>query len=488
MILIKKAFMEQNDRSFSDIKTKTLSDCDEEEKNTRLELIRAQISPILEKIKWRCQPLKRDPQFPSGRPLLPDQKLGWSNLVFIRTTDFPPQINERKQLLDLPTSLESSGTNYYGRRTQHFTLNHKVASHMMGNWEGTPLLYVIPGKSMVQQNGKPECLLAVDTFYVGGTVLPEGSVIIINKNFQLDIPEEIKNKYFIIYRDEWMTHEEILGIVFNYLQITKIEASEHEAVTENFPQLLEKFRKKEKIPMATHHNWTWPKALDDFLNELALGEPERAMSIFYLFGKSVQAEPGQAMPRKQQIILAKELASILAISPDEYVAFLAQSKSVRSHDPNQVMTEVSDHIKHLFADTETVNELKRKFTEAQKKIVQYICFALLAKKNIYGNEHSIDDSFLIVLVKEIKKEAFGKFGLTLMREDIDLPIACTQCNWGFITYLSPKEIIEQYKKRFYCPICNSPTYKGMAWQMFVNLKKDRNSEKNRSNNLHDSAP
>ncbi|MFH1863797.1 MAG: hypothetical protein ABIJ85_02735 [bacterium] len=66
---------------------------------------------------------------------------------------------------EIPTTADATGYEHV-RNTIHITLNHKVRSHLGGNWEMTP--YTIVGRfdQMLKENGKPRGIDLYDTWWV----------------------------------------------------------------------------------------------------------------------------------------------------------------------------------------------------------------------------------------------------------------------------------------------------------------------------------
>ncbi len=67
------------------------------------------------------------------------------------------------------------------RDTVHFSLNHHVAGHMYGSWDGAPYVVISSLGDMMETNGKPASLNTVDTYFEAtpgtGVKLPESTWI-----------------------------------------------------------------------------------------------------------------------------------------------------------------------------------------------------------------------------------------------------------------------------------------------------------------------
>lgn len=88
------------------------------------------------------------------------------------------------------------------RTTVHFTLNHHVTSHMMGNWTDAEFVLFCPVEAAIEQNGIPYSLLGVDTFFVlppgENCRLPAGRTQLLKKG---PLPDDLV--VFKVSDDEW---------------------------------------------------------------------------------------------------------------------------------------------------------------------------------------------------------------------------------------------------------------------------------------------
>lgn len=66
---------------------------------------------------------------------------------------------------EIPTTFDVTNGRIL-RNSIHTALNHKVESHMYGSWENAPYTIVAPIDAMIQQNGLPEVLNSVDTWWL----------------------------------------------------------------------------------------------------------------------------------------------------------------------------------------------------------------------------------------------------------------------------------------------------------------------------------
>jgi len=107
------------------------------------------------------------------------EALELKELVAVHATRYLPQ--RGADYLEILTTFEGSGWQI-PRDTIHFALNHEVAPHMYGSWEGVPYVVISPLEKMIKVNGKPTVLNTVDTFWEVGPgkrlVLPENTAMV----------------------------------------------------------------------------------------------------------------------------------------------------------------------------------------------------------------------------------------------------------------------------------------------------------------------
>jgi hypothetical protein len=105
-------------------------------------------------------------------------KLG--ELVAVHATSYLPQRNKEGRF-EISTTFEGSDGQVL-RNTIHFALNHLVAAHMSGTWEGVPYVVIAPLDDTLKMNGKPTNLNTVDTFWEVGLekklVLPSNTTVV----------------------------------------------------------------------------------------------------------------------------------------------------------------------------------------------------------------------------------------------------------------------------------------------------------------------
>ena len=102
------------------------------------------------------------------------------NWFLVHVTKYMPRLADNGELF-IPTT--AMATNFeIPRSTVHFALNHIVAGHLEGNWDGAPYVVVAPYMSMVEKNGNPEYVALADTWFSPnpdrGMILPNGARVV----------------------------------------------------------------------------------------------------------------------------------------------------------------------------------------------------------------------------------------------------------------------------------------------------------------------
>lgn len=110
------------------------------------------------------------------------QEITAENIAFVRTTDYlPPEIDGARTVLTAFNATRNDKNPVF-RLTSHWTANHVVHNHSMGEFEGRNVTIIAPAVEMLKENGIPEAMLPVDTFWNNDIRLPENSVIITYEN------------------------------------------------------------------------------------------------------------------------------------------------------------------------------------------------------------------------------------------------------------------------------------------------------------------
>lgn len=104
-----------------------------------------------------------------GEPLSDAELEIMKNAHFIAvhtTPTLPKRINEHGDLGIFPSGeYELGEQTHYPRETIHWSLNHAVDSHMMGDFKGRRITIVDPLDELTRTNGAPNVLFGVDTYF-----------------------------------------------------------------------------------------------------------------------------------------------------------------------------------------------------------------------------------------------------------------------------------------------------------------------------------
>jgi hypothetical protein len=119
-----------------------------------------------------------------------NEAIKWDELCMVRSiVDVKNQIKvEGGKLVSISPLNSSKGD--IPRLTVHWALNHVVGDHLYGSWANGNLVIVSPGDKIVEENGVPENLNAVDTFWAKDVVIPKGSKLLW---FEREVPTELLN-------------------------------------------------------------------------------------------------------------------------------------------------------------------------------------------------------------------------------------------------------------------------------------------------------
>lgn len=221
-------------------------------------------------------------------------KLSWDNLVVVRASDELPSINQNYLVLHTSRALKTLGfsddflnnlkerwKNEYSqnetwedfekrylkavenRWTKHFTLNHVVADNMGGAWTDVGMIYLMPAQPMVNINGKPTSLYAIDTWYSKSVVLPPNTVVLYTDksqgklekfgiNFNVDVKnKKLKYPVYLLKIDSLAQADEVIRA----MGYTVIVGGTHYSNEPKFDEKLRTFSKTAKSPtMGIHFN------------------------------------------------------------------------------------------------------------------------------------------------------------------------------------------------------------------------------------------
>lgn len=106
------------------------------------------------------------------------QEITPENIAFVRTTDYLPIDKDGAKTVLTAFEATRNDKEPVFRLTSHWTVNHVVHDHTMGEFEGRKVTIIAPAGEMLQENGTPESMLPVDTFWNNNIRLPKNSVVI----------------------------------------------------------------------------------------------------------------------------------------------------------------------------------------------------------------------------------------------------------------------------------------------------------------------
>ncbi len=189
------------------------------------------------------------------------QEITADKLVFVHATSFAPEVEADGSLGILNDREATDGK--VPRITTHFALNHRVSANSGGQWDNKEYQIIMPGNGMFATNGRPENLMAVDTFYAKSVTLPTGTVIIYEKGYKPNIPEETidKNKIVLIERDQSTNDSELVNIATEKMGYSRISGGGTRSSDSNINEDISKFA--EGNGMTSHaHNGSWSEILE----------------------------------------------------------------------------------------------------------------------------------------------------------------------------------------------------------------------------------
>lgn len=115
----------------------------------------------------------------------PVEKLTWENICLARAFVDTTQLYEAGDGSIIALSSIDASKGKTPRTTVHFTLNHLVTSHFGGDWASSGLILLCPGEDFVNENGNPENLSGVDTFWSKSVKIPKTSTFIFVEDNEL---------------------------------------------------------------------------------------------------------------------------------------------------------------------------------------------------------------------------------------------------------------------------------------------------------------
>lgn len=212
----------------------------------------------------------------AGREYDANQEISWDNIVFIRAEDKFPVQKEDELRISTPYETEEAP-----RMTSHWCLNHKVVSHLYGNWEGSPYTIISPGKKMISKNGNPENLNGVDTYWLHGIDLPENSIILCREGAEIpNLSPELSKKINILEIDP-KEEKKVISMLLEKMGYTELIGGTHYMeFDKNIDTLTHKLALKENIESTGLHIGDWTQKLEEYLDSENIGTVDEFEDIF----------------------------------------------------------------------------------------------------------------------------------------------------------------------------------------------------------------
>jgi hypothetical protein len=241
-----------------------------------------------------------------------EQNIDWNNLVFVRADTYSPKVTSGGVMIENAYDATGGKTK---RLTNHFSLNHRVASNIGGSWENSPYTFIIPAKKMVEDNGNPDNLYSVDSFWAKSVKLPPGSVIIHEPGQKPDLGIN-ENKYVLIERTPDNDRDKLLSGIITKMGYTEVRGSDRGVAMrdQNFDTNLENYAKKNGVRWGLHE-FSWSEAWESAQAALKENHPSQAFGIFLNLEKDSQEV--SRMPIDLKSSLVKEIFRELQSEPEK---------------------------------------------------------------------------------------------------------------------------------------------------------------------------
>ena len=219
------------------------------------------------------------------------QEITADKLVFVHATSFAPKVETDGSLRILNDQEATDGK--VPRITTHFALNHRVSANSGGRWDNKEYQIIMPGNDMLAANGRPANLMAVDTFYAKSVTLPPGTVMIYEKGYRPNIPDETikKNKIVLIERDQNTNDSELVNIVTDKMGYSRITGGGMRSSDPNINEGISKFAEANEMTSHAHFN-SWSYWLENAKFGLSDGRYDKALQGIeaWYSGPEYQAE------------------------------------------------------------------------------------------------------------------------------------------------------------------------------------------------------
>jgi hypothetical protein len=224
---------------------------------------------------------------PAEQEVTPDQ------IAFVRADDFEPRIDEKGQVEILNAHDATEGELW--RLTNHFAINHRVASNNGGNWQNKRYQFVIPGRAMIETNGNPENLYAVDTFWTKSVALPKGSVIIYEKGHKPNIPEHMAGQITLVERDADVNDRELVSAVLEQMEYSEIEGGGRYAAHgyKYVDEAIARLAKAERVSSSAHDgSWSdWYEQIGFHISQLNFSAAVHGLRQIYKDPEALERAP-----------------------------------------------------------------------------------------------------------------------------------------------------------------------------------------------------
>lgn len=316
------------------------------------------------------------------------QEISFDQLVFVRADEYMPSIDKNGNLNVLNATDATGGE--IDRMTNHFTLNHLVESNDGGNWDNRDFQFIIPGNEMIEANGDPENLYSVDSFWTKSTVLPEGSVIIVNEEKKTEIPKELNDKYIVIKRDKETNNRELVSAVLDKMGYTEIRGGGSYSNSKNIDSMITHFANKENIRAEVHRS-SWSKANEE--SNFLIKEAHHSEAMSRIIGIYDGTEEADRMPSSLKEKTFKGIFEVFKIQEDQYAELLDDRAKI-----------MENSIIHSGED-ETLSDIEQ-LIEGNKEKISKQLFKILRQ---WTSEEDIPIEDKALMIKSLPKEGWQYF-------------------------------------------------------------------------------
>ncbi|MEK7147955.1 MAG: hypothetical protein AAB758_01515 [Patescibacteria group bacterium] len=322
------------------------------------------------------EPLNKLPQ--TGKKLeltngkIAEQMISLDNLVFVRADFYAPKIVGGNIIIENAYDATNGSVK---RLTNHFSLNHRVVSNIGGNWDSAPYTFVIPAAKMFAENGSPDNLYSVDSFWAKSVLLPKGSVIIYEKGFKPKLGAQ-ENAYVLIERNSEIARTQLFSDIIDRMGYTEIGGSDRgvSMKDENFDKNLEGYTKEKNIRWGLHEfSWsdTWENA-EAFLED---SRPDMALNSLINLSRT-DPEESARMPQDLKGSLLKEIFADIDLLP--------QSK-------NNLINSIGEILEENGPDQKFIIE---SISQATWKQIKEEMLSNIGPEEVYATQEEASEAFV----------------------------------------------------------------------------------------------